>query len=287
MLWTPSKGALLYEHTHGNSGTADQGVTCTTSAANSATKGAVTQLIASTAFDSYLMQVIVTGVANSATTSRLCCDILIGAATEEVLIADLLGGFAATLLGDNQSPMTWMFPLYIPAGTRLAARVAGDRLSNTVQVGVQLWGGNGYPPFPVGQRVVTYGITTVPGGTNVTPGASGAEGAWTQITASTTEDLICVVPSAQPPTGDTTLSTGLLRWDVGVGAATEEVIAGSGREQSFLWRLSSIETAMGPLNNLPLFADIPSGSRLTMRASRHNALDTVGTWNTALHCVSA
>jgi hypothetical protein len=286
MLWTPSKGALLYEHTHGESGTAGPGVLVSTGA-TAATKGTPVQLIASTAFDAYLVHVIVSEYGASATTSRLAVDLLIGASTEEVLVPNMLCGFAGSLTADQASAMNYVFPLYIPAGSRLAARAAGDRVSTNCRVSVQLYGGAGYPPFPVGQRVVTYGVATVPNGTNVTPGASGAEGAWTQITSSTTEDCIAIVPSAQPPTGDTTLTTSLFRGDVGVGAATEEIIAGGGREQSFLWRLTSVEIAHGLINPLPLFCDIPSGSRLTTRLSRTGAADTVATWNMALHCVSA
>lgn len=286
MLWTPSKGALLYEQTHGSSGTTDPGVQVMTGAAAS-TKGTVVQLIASTAFDSYLMQVVVTGIGVSAGTTRMCVDILTGAATEEVLIADLLCGFVGSFINVDPGPVQYMIPIYVPAGTRLSARAASDRTSTNCRVSVQLYGGAGYPPFPVGQRVITYGITTVPGGTNVTPGALGAEGAWTQITASTTEDAMCVFPGAQPPTGDTTLTTALFRGDVGVGAATEEIIAGGGREQSFLWRLTSNEFAHGIINPIPLFADIPSGSRLTTRLSRTSGADTVATWTMALYCVSA
>lgn len=286
MLWTPSKGALLYEHTHGSSGTAGPGVQVSPGG-TAATKGTPVELISSTAFDAYLVHVIVSEYGASATTSRLAVDLLIGASTEEVLIPNMLCGFAGSLTADQASAMNYVFPLYIPAGSRLAARVAGDRTGTNCRVSVQLYGGAGYPPFPVGQRVVTYGVTTVPGGTDVTPGASGAEGAWTQITSSTTEDCIAIIPSAQPPTGDTTLTTSLFRGDVGVGAATEEIIAGGGREQSFLWRLTSVEIAHGLINPLPLFADIPSGSRLSARLSRTSAADTVATWNMALHCVSA
>lgn len=286
MLWTPSKGALLYEHTHGDSGTAGPGVLVQTGG-TSATKGTPVELIAATAFDAYLVQVIVSQYGASNTTARLAVDLMIGASTEEVLVADMLCGFVGSLVANEASAMNYVFPVYIPAGTRLSAQAAGDRTNTNCRVSVQLYGGAGYPPFPVGQRVVTYGIGTVPNGTNVTPGASGAEGAWTEITASTTEDCIAIIPSAQPPTGDSSLTTSLFRADVGVGAATEEIIAGGGREQSFMWRLTSVEIAHGLINPLPLFADIPSGSRLSTRLSRTSIADNVATWNMALHCVSA
>ena len=285
MLWVPSKGVRLYEHNFGNVGATALGTSCTTGAAAS-TKGTPAQLIASTAFDSYLMVITAAAYGLAATTSRGCLDILVGAATEEVLIANLLMGFCGDIAVSNTGPKMWIFPLYVPAGTRIAAQVAGDRVSTAMRVGIELYGGKGYPPFSVGQRVVTYGIGTVPAGTSVTPGASAAEGSWTQITASTSEDHFAIIPSAQGPTGDTTLTASGVWMDIGVGAATEEVIAGGGREQSFVFGLTGNEMIMGPVNALPVNADIPSGSRLTARLSRSSAADTVANWECALHCVS-
>lgn len=285
-LWVPQKGALLYQSNLGTVGSATPGTSVTTGAA-AATKGTAVELITSTSFDAYLIEIVATSYGAAATTARGCLDILVGAATEEVLIANLLMGFCGNYGGAaNPGPKRWVFPLYIPAGTRIAAQVAGDRVATAMRVGVTLYGGNGYPPFRVGQRVITYGIGTVPAGTSVTPGASGAEGAWTQVTASTTENHFCIVPSAQPPTGDTTLTASSLFMDVGVGAATEEVIAGGGRENSFIFNLDGNEIVGGPYNTLSFaMADIPSGQRLAARLSRSSAADTVATWEVALHGV--
>ncbi len=287
MLWVPQKGALLYEHNFGTVGSATPGTNVTTGGSASTKTSPMTALIASTAFDSYWMEITAGGYGAGATTSRGCLDIGIGAATEEVLIANLLMGFcgepAALSSGGRKR---WCFPLYIPAGTRIAAASAGDRTSTVVTVGISLYGGAGYPPWRVGSRVITYGMGTVPAGTSVTPGASGAEGTWTQITASTTEDCFAIIPSAQGPTGDTTLTGSGFSMDIGVGAVTEEVIAGGGREQSYQFALNVNEIIEGPINPFPCFADIPSGSRLTARLSRSSAADTVANWEVALHCVS-
>lgn len=287
MLWVPQKGAILTQHNLGNTATVTSGTSVTTGA-TATTKGTAVELITSTAFDSYLMQVTVHSYGASAVTARLAVDILVGAATEEILIADFLAGFCGSLAGSSGPAVcTGFFPLYVPAGTRIAARGAGDRVSTAFRVGVQLWGGNGYPPFPVGQRCVTYGVSATPNGADVTPGASGTEGAWTQVSGSTLEDLIAIMPSAQPPTGDTTLTASTFNLDVGVGAATEEVVAGSGREQSFIWHMSTNELVGGPINPMPVWCDIPAGQRLATRISRSSAADTVATWNVAFHAVSA
>lgn len=287
MLWVPQKGALLTEHNFGDTATATPGPIVTTGAASS-TKGSPVELIASTAFDSYLVSVMIHGYGSPATVARLAVDLLVGTSTEEILIPDLLAGNCGTTTNANvPGRRNWLFPLYIPAGTRISARGAGDRLSSNFRVAVQLWGGNGYPPFPVGQRVITYGMGTVPNGTNITPGASGAEGSWTEITASTTEDHIAIIPSAQPPTGDTTLTAANFYADVGIGAATEEIIAGGGRQHCYVWELTSQETTSGLINPFPTWCDVPSGSRLSMRLSRSSAADTVATWNAVIHGVCA
>ncbi len=282
MLWVPQKGVLRYSHNFGTVGSLTLGTSVTTGGLAS-TKGTAVELIASTGFDSYLMEITAANYGLAATVSRGCLDILVGAATEEVLIPNLLMGFCGSVGAANPGPKTWLFPIYIPAGTRIAAQVAGDRTGTAMRVGVRLWGGNGYPPFRVAQKVVTYGIGTVPAGTSVTPGASAAEGSWTQITASTTDDHFGVVISAQPPSGDTTLTASAIYADIGVGAATEEVLAGGGTETSTIFSLDGNELVGNPVLNLPVFADIPSGQRLAVRLSRSSVADTVANWEVALH----
>jgi hypothetical protein len=278
MLWVPQKGNLRVEHNTGTVGTASPGTSLTTGAA-SGTKGTAVQLIASTSFDAYWMKVIAHNYALAATDSQGALDILIGAATEEVLIPNLLMGFCGTA---TTSPArgfkTWDFPLYVPAGSRLAAQAAGNRVSTALRVMLFLYGGDGMPHFRVGSKVTTYGVT-VPVGTTVAPGASGAEGAWTQITASTTEDHFALVPSFQPGT-DTTKATLNYAVDIGLGAATEEEIA-----QSYWFGVNTDEAMMGPINSMPCMQDVPSGTRLSMRVS-NSGVNDAGNYNGALHCVS-
>ena len=287
MLWVPQKGVVRTEHNLGAVGTVSLGTSCTTDAASSATKGTPVELIASTAFDAYWVTILATRYGNAATTSQGCLDILTGAATEDVLIPNLLmgfcggGGSTGVVLGE--SAKRWDFPLYIPAGTRLAAQVAGDRLNTAMSVGIILRGGSGYPPFRVGTRVTTYGITTVPAGTDVTAGYSGAQGNWTEIVASTTDDHFAFVPSFHPTDGDTTLTpVKNVFMAMGIGAATEEVMVGG---DSHVFRYGTGELCEGPINAFPAFQDVPSGTRLAARLSMSGATDT-GQPDVAIHAVS-
>lgn len=276
MLWTPQKGKIRVEHNVGSTGTTTYG-TAVVTGATSTTKGSAAQMIASTAFDAYWVTILAVDYSQPASASEGCLDILIGAATEEVLIADLLMGHCAKD-SEYHPPKRWDFPLHIPAGSRISARGAGVRTSVTFYVAIFLYGGCGVPGYRVGGKVTTYGVT-VPTGTTIVPGASGAEGSWTQIAASTSEDHFALVPSFQPET-DGTLTGSVIACDIGIGAAAaEEMIA-----EGFMFAVENRESCFGPWPSLPAFQDIPSGTRLAMRASNSGTNDLQ--YGVALHAVS-
>ena len=276
MLILPQMGEFLVQHNLGTVGATAVGTNVTTGASTT-TKGTPAELIASTDFETYFVEVFATDYGASAVASGGCMDILVGSATEEILIPDLLfgncGGVAANLM------KRWMFPLYIPAGTRIACQAAGERNNQIFNVGICLYGGNGLPPFKTGSKVTTYGIGTIPAAVAVTPGASGAEGSWTEITASTSEDHHALYPSLHIP-GDTAFVSRVYFLDIGIGAATEEEIA-----QSYIYVATAAEIISGPtFKTLPCFKNIPAGSRLTARLSTDStALDTP---QVAIHAVS-
>lgn len=277
MLWIPQKGQLLHQSNVGATANAVLGTNVLTGAASN-TKGTITELISSTSFDSYLMQITAADYGATGTASPGCLDIMVGGSGSEiVLIENLLMGACGGIGANVRGPKHWLFPLYVPAGTRISARAAGLRLSTNVKVSVHLWGGTGYPPFKVGTVVDTYGIGTVPNGVTITQGASGAEGSWTQITSSSTRNHFCIVPSFQ--FNDLTLIDAFLQLDVGIGAAASEQQLG----HSFHYSQGNIDCMDGPYPLLPLFSDIPSGTRLTMRVSSSGANQTA---NGALHGVS-
>lgn len=278
MLWVPQKGVERVEHNTTGVATSIPGTSVTTSGTISV-KGTPAQLIAATAFDSYWLTIVASNYALATATSEAALDILVGAATEDVLIANLLAGFAGGTGAAGTGPKRWDFPLYIPAGTRIAAQCAGARLTTAMGVAIYLSGGNGYPGHRVGSKVTTYGMGTVPNGTAITPGISSAEGAYAQITAATAEDNFALVPSFQL-TGDTTTQIKNFFVDIGVGAATEEEVA-----QSYFYITDVNEMMGGPWNSNPVFQDIPSGTRLAMRASTNSGtLDAA--YNGCIHAVS-
>lgn len=258
MLWSPTKGCTVTE-------VAEASVT---TGAAATTKGAVSQIIASTARDTHLLVVTAFGYAAAATASQMCFDILVGAATESILIPDLLGGHAGV--------KTWFFPVYVPAGTRISAQAAGARVSTAFTVQVRCIGFPAGPPFQVGSQVTTYGMGTLPNGTTITPGASGAEGSYAQMTASTTSDHFAFIPSFQV-SGDTTTNLRYIKLDLGVGAATEDTIAAD-----WLFCTTGNEEMGGSV--WPHFCRYPSGTRLALRASNSGTND--GAYNGVIHAIS-
>lgn len=267
MLWIPHKGDQLIQHNLGSVATTSPGTSVTTGASSN-TKGTPVEIFSATNFDAYGVLIQVSGLGENTFASDAAIDVLAGAATEEIIISDILCGGAAGGGATNSAiPREWYFPLYIPSGTRIAVQAASRRTAFAMRVGIHLFGGNGIPPHPVGGKVTTYGMGTVPNGTAIIPGASGAEGAFTQITASTTSDHFALIPSFQI-TNDTSQSMRSYQVDLGVGVATEEEAFGG-----WWFFSSSAETLAGPSPAQPVFKHVPTGTRLALRASCNGALD--------------
>lgn len=277
MLWIPRKGRLLRQTNVTTTMSSDPGTLISADSGSSA-KGTVVQVIASTDFDAYWLRVMMFRYGASGSSTYGCTDILIGTSAEEVLIPDLLHGGAGGIASASQAGKYWDFPLYIPAGSRISARMNSvNSSSGTGQLCLWLYGCTGTPDHRVGQKVVTYGASGTRG-TAITPGASGAEGSWTQITATTSEDHFALVPSFQVGS-DSTQAFRQLALDLGLGAATEEQIF-----ESYMYGTSNDETMSGPVNSWPHFQDIPSGSRLTARVSNGGTNDAE--YDAVIHGVS-
>lgn len=262
MLLVPQKGRIKVITNMGIVGTATPGtgVPCN---ATTLLDGDVTELIASAANvqDSWGigLQIMVTGTTNA--DNAACMDILIGGATDDVLIPALIVGGAA----NNQCIRQYFFPLHIPQGKRIAATLAAVRTGFTSQVVVWLYGGSP-SPFRVGRKVTTYGTQISNArGQAVTPTASGGAASVTEMTASSGANHFCFMPGFQ--VSDSTMNNRYYNIGIGVGAATEDRIG--------TWNYASNvnEVMWGPFPVFPAFIDVPSGSRLTLLASNDGTND--------------
>lgn len=192
--------------------------TTVTGSGSAHTKGSYAELVASTAYDSYGISILCTGLNTAASTNnRALVDIAVGAAASEVTLIDNLLAGNQPNLGGATKPSMYHFPIFIAAGTRLAARMQGSTTSETCTVAVWLH----QHPIGVGgwfgTRVTTYGANTgTSSGTDHTAGNSSYATA-TQITASSTNPIRALqlgIDMASDTTGNNRL--GLVR--VGVGA---------------------------------------------------------------------
>jgi hypothetical protein len=153
------------------------------------TKGAWTELIASTGFDAEAIAVRIEGP-NSAKT--IAVDIGIGVTDSEVvLIPDIISS-AGLSAGSAQNGPFCVFPLSIKAGTRISVRSQSSTTpSNDLRCAVYLIG-QGFNRSSGLALVDTYGVTTTSAtnGTVYDPGGTAdTKGGWTQIVASTTRDI--------------------------------------------------------------------------------------------------
>lgn len=264
MLAVPTKGVRVVTNAQAVGSAANIGVQIP-EGGSANTYGATTQILAaaSNVVDSWAIHVAIYGAGASAAASETCVDILAGDATEALLIPGLLAGGAY-----GGGVRSWWFPLSIPAGTRLSARVSTARTAITdISVAVWLYGG-GPAPFRTGRKVTAYGSKANNSrGVAVTPAASGGAASATEIVASTTEDHFYLLPSYQVSTDTTITPAGNTSIGIGLGAATEE------RVGTWLFPKDTNEVQIGPVPCWGAWRDVPSGTRLTLLASNSGAND--------------
>jgi hypothetical protein len=267
MLWTPNQGILRTITNGGVVGTTTPG-TGIPSNATTLLDGAVTEVISAAANiqDSWGMEIYITNNGASATIAESAMDILIGGATDDILISALLCGYARSGSDAGSGGYSWFFPLHIPQGKRIAAVFASVRTSITARILITLYG-NSPSPFRTGSKVTTYGAQVNNArGQALTIAASGGAATATEMTASTTEDHFALIPGCQPAT-DTTVASGFAYIGIGIGAAPEDTVG------SWFFEKNSGESCTGPFPKMPAFGNYPVGSRLTILASGPSSND--------------
>jgi hypothetical protein len=234
--------------------------TLITASATIHTKGPYTALIASTSNDAYGVWVDVHGVGVSAAGSDVLVDIAIGAAGSEIIVfPDLDAGNAE---GDAARPIgaLYYFPAFIPAGSRIAARMQALIASDTAIVNVILDQQLSYS-VPTG-ATLAYGVNAaLSRGTSV-PRGNAVFGAWTELTASTTRDHRFWQPGIDSLADPTMTGSNGLLVQLGVGAAAGERVIGE-----WLYTFTGSEQITGPWPPLPVHMPVPAGSRITARAA--------------------
>jgi hypothetical protein len=221
------------------------------------TKGAWSELVASTSASTTYIIVEVGGIAANATDTATLLDIGTGASGSEVaLLANIAVGGAA--LAVARPAFAFGVPIKIASGTRLSARiqsvVTGGK-TGTVLVRTFDMGDYAYAPASVD---VMGSSTATSDGTPM----SGSSGTYVQITASTSrayKAIVCV-----PSSSSTNVNNAIVEFTVGVGASSSEVEVG--RVNAHF--LSTEEMGMATRYPTIMAANIPASSRI---AVKHNA----------------
>jgi hypothetical protein len=250
--------------------------TVVTASGTAHTKGSYVQLIASLNFDVYLVKMMLTDVSASTTNTAFLVDIAIGAAgQEEVIIPNINAGYACPAVGG--AGLMYEFPLYIPAGSRVAARAQAAIVSDTANLMLWCYGEPRYPIW-AGRQVVDYGADLATSrGVTIVAGTAGAEGAWTQIVAATTQDHN-YIHAGVGGAADTSVLNAMAYMDIGVGAAAAETPI----VEDLAWLSTTTEDMRG-FFPLAMPVNVKSGERLSVRISESGAAQS---YDTILYGVS-
>jgi hypothetical protein len=224
------------------------------------TKGAWSELIASTSANASLIVVTVGGInANTFNTATLL-DIGNGAAGSETAIAsDIAVGGAFSTANNLDYAMingaAIFLPVNTPSGTRIAARVQALNASDTAVVNIYV--------YDLGDGALLPSTVDVLGSDTATSQgtAISANNAWTEIIASTSQDYIgfSIVPSVATTTAANLNSV----FEIGVGASGNEITFGAmpiaQKATEAMYLVSGTFFLFG--------REVPSGSRIAVRQS--------------------
>lgn len=221
-----------------------------TAGGTSHTKGAWTEIIASTSTDSTQL-ILAVAVHQTGQNSATLIDLAIGAASSEVAFLENLPCGSASQNGGWQVPL----PVAIPAGSRISARTQSFTASRVALVGVSVLNGGANIPGT---------LTVLGANTGTSKGVSlSTAGSWAEITASTSETYrsLILVPSAGATTlqandGDIALGVGASGFEeerlaLGVATNTAEAITVGNGDPS--WSVSALQRGA------------PAGSRISAR----------------------
>lgn len=219
------------------------------------TKGSWTELIASTSADASFLVVQMTNVGANATNTATLLDLATGASGSETAFAsDIAIGSHTTAIGGGRVGGLFGFPIKIPSGTRISARIQSVVSSKTCNIIIFLIDAGDYATAPTSVDVIGADTATSQG-----TSFSGSSGTWVEATASTSQAyraVTLVVSGHDAAMGN---QTGI--YEMGVGASGSEVGFGAARYQHTTVEFTSL---MHPYTYMS-GRNIPAGSRLAVK----------------------
>lgn len=239
-----------------------------TASATPNTKGAWSQVIASTSSQVTLLSFVVTNVNTSLTDTATLMDIGVGAAGSEVVVVP-------NIAVGGQSVGIFTIPVNIASGARIALRAQSVVASKTITIPTRE-----FLAFDAGDATLTPTTLDTLGtdtATSTGTAMSGASGTWVEITASTSQaySAFAIVPS----TSDTDTATiNELLYEIGVGAAGSEISFGR-----IIFSAANTESVSMRRTWPFLFGrEVPAGSRLSIR---HNIATNPGKYDACIIAV--
>lgn len=184
-------------------------------------KGTPVELIASTAFATQTIEIIVRGVtASSGSNASMLLDIVTGASLDQVLIPELLVGFLPQNLATR-----FLFPVAIPAGTRVGVQAQAGITVQSAQVSVRLHAAGTHSAAGTTVTALGTSAATSNGTTLTAPSVANTKPAsFDTVIASTAATYRFLVVCLSLPAGTTGAVNGDGLCDIAVGAADSETI---------------------------------------------------------------
>ncbi len=233
------------------------------------TKGSYTQLISATTYDwfGFWLYTINTGTSGAAT--DLLVGIAIGASSsEQIILPDWMAGWGP---GASAGAKGLFVPIFIPRGTRIAARCQALIASDTVNVLVFGNAGNSGLPCPLFTNCDAYGIdASTSSGTSHTAGNSGTESTDADVGSTTSRPYGAIMIGVASQSSTTTAIA--YHWELTIGGIT--------RAEWYTANTTG-ELVYGPLPPCPTPVSIPSGTQLQVQAE---ASGTAQAQDVAFYC---
>lgn len=225
--------------------------------------------------DAYLLQLFVSGGGNINAQSRMhLLDIgwdAAGGTSYVPRISNIACGMSASPSVFYYAGLNFLFPMFIPAGSAVAARIQGSNATTgSVRVQAEFFGRPSHPEtLLVGQYSETIGAISSSNGVAFTPGNTGAEGSWTSL-GTTTRPLwwwqLCV------QSDDSSMGDKGNHFDLAYGDGTNKIMI----IENFTYVSNSSENGSGGFQ-LQGFCEVPAGGELFVRGSCTGVADTG--WN--------
>lgn len=233
--------------------------------------GSYVQLVASTPNDACAILVSLQTNAGSNSAFMQSVKIAIGGAGSE---KDIIPDLTLTAPSSGYATENYLFPVSIPAGTRIAA--AGYTIGGTDSIYVQVILFDGAFANLEGVAGVDSIGWASGKGTAVTTGAAHTKGSYAQLTASASRDYIGFIIGFDDGDAAFTSTTTTAVFDIAFGAGGSEQVMVPNYLAGLVQSGSSAGTFMAG-DPSPFFAiPIPAGTRVAVRAQAIAATQTFG-----------